>query len=249
MASTAVTGLIPAFFSMAGDGNVYYSGRLLWFGFLGVYGVVIYVVQMPWAAINNDFWCHGNATLLCQMECFEKHFNMAVVGLWYFFLFIFLANFFLMEFFIVQILTRQNNMKAIETISEVELGSMVGIQEATSLPRKNLLNIYMEKMLLFLYLFYFFSQLIFQTTFLWILVYRHLPLVNGSLIDCKTDTCQNPYLCLVRGTLEKRMSIYTLITLSTIIIVFCLAFFLYSAYHYLVKLGVLQSQFHRTWKN
>ncbi|XP_007503894.1 uncharacterized protein LOC103097117 [Monodelphis domestica] len=246
MAAATLAGLIPTFISVTGDGNGYYSGRLLWFGFLGVYGVVIYVVQMSWDSIDHDFWCQGNVTFLCQTECFEKHFNMAIVGLWYFFFFIFLAAFFLMEFFIVHIISGHIKMKVMESISEVEEGSMVGIQENNQSPKKNTQNIGQQKMLLGLYLFYFFLQLTFQTTFLCILIFRHLPLVNGDAIFCYTDTCPDPKICLVKGTVEKRMSIYTLITMSTMIIIFCIVFFIYSVYYY-KQIVVMNSHSHRTW--
>ena len=159
MAAAAVAGLIPVLHSVAGDKSGYYIGRQLWFGFIAVYGVVVYVVRMPWASIHEDFWCHGNITNPCLIECFEKRFSSPVVGTWYFFFFIFLALFFLMEFFMAQIWHKQTKAKSVESVaSEMEKGSMVGIQEYVPSPKKSILNFHQEKMLLLLYLLYFLLQ-------------------------------------------------------------------------------------------
>ncbi|XP_037371247.1 uncharacterized protein LOC119248391 isoform X2 [Talpa occidentalis] len=163
MAAAAVAGLIPVLHSVAGDKSGYYFGRQLWFGFIAVYGVVVYVVRLPWTPIHEDFWCHGNITHSCLTECFEMSYSSAVVGIWYFFYFIFLALFFLMEFFMAQIRHKQIKTKSVEHVDEVEEGSMVGIQELAPSPKKSILNFHQERMLLLLYLLYFLLQLL--TTF------------------------------------------------------------------------------------
>ncbi|XP_036107859.1 uncharacterized protein LOC118624035 [Molossus molossus] len=236
MAAAAVAGLIPVLHSVAGDKSGYYIGRQLWFGFIAVYGVVVYVVRMPWASIQEDFWCHGNITYPCLIECFEKSFSSPVVGIWYFFFFIFLALFFLMEFFMAQIRHKQIKVKSVESAAaEVEEGSMVGIQEHVPSPKKSTLNFHREKVLLLLYLLYFLLQVGTQCVLLFFLMYQHLPLLSQTIIHCRTDSCPGSHLCLIRGTMEKRMSIYTLITLSFTIILFCSSFFMYSIHHYLLK--------------
>lgn len=236
MAAAALAGLIPVLHSVAGDKSGYYIGRQLWFGFIAVYGVVVYVVRMPWSPIHEDFWCHGNITSPCLIECFENRFSSPVVGVWYFFFFIFMALFFLMEFFLAQIRHKQIKVKSVESVAgEVEEGSMVGIQEHIPSPKKSILNFHQEKMLLLLYLLYFLLQVGTQCVFLFFLICHHLPLVSQAIIQCRTESCPGPYLCLIRGTMEKRMSIYTLITLSFMIILCCSGFFMYSIHHYLLK--------------
>nr|XP_019612783.1 PREDICTED: uncharacterized protein LOC109461204 [Rhinolophus sinicus] len=191
---------------------------------------------MPWSLIHEDFWCHGNITNPCSIECFENRFSSPVVGIWYFFFFIFLALFFLMEFFMAQIQHKQIKVKSVESVAgEVEEGSMVGIQEHIPSPKKSILNFHQEKMLLLLYLLYFLLQVGTQCVFLFFLICHHLPLVSRAIIQCRTESCPGPYLCLIRGTMEKRMSIYTLITLSFMIILCCSGFFMYSIHHYLSK--------------
>ncbi|XP_023404748.1 uncharacterized protein LOC111750858 [Loxodonta africana] len=235
MAAAAVAGLIPVFHSVVGDKSGYYIGRQLWFGFIAVYGVVVYVVRMPWALLHEDFYCHGNITKPCLIECFEKRFSKPVVGIWYFFFFIFLAAFFLMEFFMAQIRHKQIKVKSVESGAEAEEGSMVGIQEKISRPKKSILNFHREKMLLLLYLLYFLLQVGSQCVFLFILISQHLPVVSQATMLCTSNSCPGSYICLIRGTMEKQMSIYTLITMSFMIILFCSGFFLYSIHHYLLK--------------
>jgi hypothetical protein len=236
MAAAAVAGLIPVLHTVAGDKSGYYIGRQLWFGLIAMYGVVVYVVRMPWTQIHEDFRCHGNITYPCLIECFEKSFSKPVTGTWYFFYFVFLALFFLMEFFMAQIRHKQVNVTSVESVvGEVEEGSMVAIQEQLPSPKKSILNFHREKMLLLLYLLYFLLQIGVQCVFLFLLMFQHLPVVWQAVIDCSTDSCPGPYLCLIRATMEKRMSIYTLITLSFMIILFCLGFFMYSIHHYLLK--------------
>ncbi|XP_072810664.1 uncharacterized protein [Vicugna pacos] len=159
MAAAAVAGLIPVLHSVAGDKSSYYVGRQLWFGFIAVYGVVVYVVRMPWADLHQDFWCHGSITYPCLIECFESSFSSPVVGLWYFFFFLFLAFFFLMEFFMAQVRHKQIKAKLVESeAADVEEGSMVGVQEQAPSPKKAAPNFHQEKALLLLYLVHFLLQ-------------------------------------------------------------------------------------------
>ncbi|KAM4819802.1 uncharacterized protein RHO17_002937 isoform 1-T1 [Thomomys bottae] len=243
MAAAAVAGLIPVLHSVAGDKSGHYIGRQLWFGLIAMYGVVVYVVRMPWAQVYEDFWCHGNITYPCRIECFERIFSRPVTGTWYFFYFIFLALFFLMEFFMAQMRHKQVKVKSAESLAgEAEEGSLVAIQELAPAPRKSLLNFHREKMLLLLYLLYFLLQVAVQGVFLALLLFQHLPVVRREATPCSTPGCPGPYLCLLRSTMEKRMSIYTLATLSSMIILFCLGFFAYSIHHYLLK-GMSIAQF------
>ncbi|XP_069862230.1 gap junction beta-4 protein-like [Dipodomys merriami] len=236
MAAAAVAGLIPVLHSVAGDKSGYYIGRQLWFGLIGMYGVVVYVVRMPWAHVHEDFWCHGNITYPCRIECFERSFSRPVTGTWYFFYFIFLALFFLMEFFMAQVRHKQVRVKSAEAlVGEAEEGSMLAVQEHVPAPKKSLLNFHREKMLLLLYLLHFLLQVAIQGVFLVLLLFQHLPVVSQTPIPCSTPGCPGPFLCLIRATTEKRMSIYTLVTLSFMIILFCLGFFAYSIHHYLLE--------------
>ncbi|VTJ68091.1 Hypothetical predicted protein [Marmota monax] len=235
MAAAVVAGLIPVLYSVAADKSGYYIGRQLWFGLMAMYGVVVYVVNLPWTHIRKDFWCHGNITYSCVIECFETSFSEAVVGTWYLFYFIFLTLFFLMEIFLAQIRHKHSRVKSVVSATEVEEGSLMGIQEEVTCSKKSTVDFHQEKMLLLLYLLHFLLQMGVQCVFLYFLMYRHLPMVMNSIIYCGSDECPGPYLCLIRDISDKQMSIYTLLTLSLAIIFLCLGFFVYSIHHYPLK--------------
>ncbi|XP_044867426.1 uncharacterized protein LOC123367322 [Mauremys mutica] len=246
MAAAAVAGIIPVLHSLAGDETSYYIGRKLWFGFLGLYTVVIYVERLPWISLNSDFRCHGNISAPCMGECFEQHFNKPIIGTWYMSCFLFLCVFLLMEFFVFQLRHKQIKVKAGQE-KEVEVSSMVGVQEESQSQRSvPVIDFHIQKSLLSLYLFNFLLQLVIQSVFLSILLNDHLPRVNSASILCSTKLCPGPYNCLVMGSMEKRMSIYTLATLAILIIIFCSAIFIYSIHHYLLK-GLEQLRARDLW--
>nr|XP_040137893.1 uncharacterized protein LOC120888650 [Ictidomys tridecemlineatus] len=198
MAAAVVAGLIPVLYSVAADKSGYYIGRQLWFGLMAMYGVVVYVVNLPWIHIRKDFWCHGNITYSCIRH---KH----------------------------------SRVKSVVSATEVEEGSLMGIQEEVTCSKKSTVDFHREKMLLLLYLLHFLLQIGVQCVFLYFLMYRHLPMVMNSIIYCGSEECPGPYLCLIRDISDKQMSIYTLLTLSLAIIFLCLGFFVYSIHHYLLK--------------
>ncbi|XP_028910302.1 uncharacterized protein LOC114807831 [Ornithorhynchus anatinus] len=236
MAAAAVAGLIPVVHSVAGDKTSYYIGRQMWFGFTGLYGLVVYVVRLPWALLHQDFWCHGNISTPCLVQCFEAHFDRPVVGVWYFFCFTFLALFILLEFFVAQLRHKQAKLKALEAQrDDCERSSVMGVREEAQSQKRTILDFHREKMMLDLYLLYFLLQLLSQGLFATLLVLGHLPLVDGSPVRCSTPLCPGPFSCLVRGSKEKRMSIYTLFTLAAMILVFCSCFFAYSIHHYFLR--------------
>ncbi|XP_025055171.1 uncharacterized protein LOC112549648 [Alligator sinensis] len=246
MAAAAVAGIIPVLHSLAGDESSYYIGRKLWFGFLGLYTVVIYVERLPWIYLHKDFLCHGNLSSPCLGECFEQHFHKPIIGTWYMSCFLFLCAFLLMEFFVSQLRHKQTKVKA-QQENEAELSSMTGVQEDSSSHKGvRIIDFHIQKSVLGLYLFYFLLQLVIQAVFLSILINDQLPRVSGYPILCSTTNCLGPYQCLVQGSMEKRMSIYTLATLAVMIIVFCIAFFLYSIHHYVLK-GLQQLGAHDLW--
>lgn len=101
--------------------------------------------------------------------------------------------------------------------------------------RRSILNFHQEKMLLLLYLLYFLLQATSQGTFLLILLFQQCPLVRHGSTHCSTSSCPGPYRCLTRASMEKKMSIYLLATLSASIVILGTSFFAYGIYHYLLK--------------
>lgn len=134
---------------------------------------------------------------------------------------------------------------------------MVRIQEHVPSLKKSSLNFHQEKMLLLSCLFYFCLQVGTQYVFLFLLMYQYLSLVSQAIIHCVTDSYPGSYLRLtvtVRvwvgwgcgGTMEKHMPIYTLITLSFTVMLFCLSFFMHRIHHYLLK-GLSNAKFWLHW--
>ncbi|XP_015842078.1 uncharacterized protein LOC107399484 [Peromyscus maniculatus bairdii] len=240
MAAAVIVRLIPKLHSMASRESGYYIGRQLWFGLVVLYGMVLYVAYIPWVHIKEDFICHGNITLPCLMKCFGERFSVPILGTWYFFYFVFIALFCLVEVFMTQL--RQKHVKAMKSMvsmmsmaRDLEEGSMVPTKELSASWKKSILNLHREKILLLLYLLYFLLQVIFQCVFLFILLFQQLPLLKQGSVHCSTSSCPGPYCCLIRASMEKQMSIYILITLSVSIILLGTSFFAYSIYHYLLK--------------
>ncbi|KAL1784645.1 gap junction beta-3 [Sigmodon hispidus] len=240
MAAAVIVRLIPKLHTVVSSESGYYIGRQLWFGLVVVYGMVLYVANIPWLSIREDFICRGNITLPCLIKCFEKRFSVPVLGTWYFFYFIFIALFCLVEVFMTQLRQKQvkvmkSMVSMISMVKNLEEGSMVTNKELGPSWTKSILNLHREKILLLLYLLYFLLQVTSQCIFLFILLFKQHPLVKQGCTHCSTISCPGPYCCLIRASVEKQMSIYILSTLSISIILLGTSFFAYSIYHYLLK--------------
>lgn len=232
--------MIPVLYTAVGDRSAYYIGRTLWFGLICLYSLGMNVVQVHWINLHEEFKCHGNITYPCFVECFEQLFSISIIGMWYYFYFIFIALFFLMEYFMAQIWHNYTKVK-IETMQqpensgEVEKGSMEAIRKQSSSQKIDFLNFHKEKKFLYLYLLHSLLQVGIQTVLLCLLTFKHLPIMRQSKTHCSTNSCSTSIHCLIRNSPEKRMSIYGLITLSTINISFGSGYFIYSIHHYLLE--------------
>lgn len=240
MAAAVIVRLIPKLHSVVSRESGYYIGRQLWFGLVVLYGMVLYVAHMPWVHIKDDFICSGNITLPCLMKCFEKIFSVPVLGTWYFFYFLFIALFCLVEVFMAQL--RQKEVKVMKSMmpmkfrsTDLEEGSMVLEKQLSPSWRRSILNFHQAKMLLLLYLLYVLLQATSQGTFLLILLFQQRPLVRHGSTHCSTSSCPGPYRCLTKASMEKKMSIYLLATMSASTVILGAGFFVYGIYHYLLK--------------
>lgn len=232
--------MIPVLYTVVGDRSAYYIGRTLWFGLICLYSLVMNVVQVRWINLHEEFKCHGNITYPCFVECFEQLFSIPIIGMWYYFYFIFIALFFLMEYFMAQIRhnytkVKVKTMQQPENSEEVEKGSMEATRKQSPSQKIALLNLHKEKKLLYLYLLHSLLQVGIQTVFLCLLTFKHLPIMRQSKTRCSTNSCSTPIHCLIRNSPGKRMSIYSLITLSTVNISLGSGYFIYSIHHYLIE--------------
>ncbi|XP_038623909.1 uncharacterized protein LOC119946580 [Tachyglossus aculeatus] len=246
MPSKQVGGLEPFIRTMTADPTSYYIGRRLWFCLVGLYVCIVYVGQVSWEDLASDFQCHGDPSAACLAECFESHFNQPVLGVWHLVGFLFLSIFLAMEFLVVQMLHQQaqgrQGLGPEVPGGDEETGSLTAIQEASLCQKKTVINLHQEKTLLATYLAYFLLQLLVQLIFLVVLLQSHRPLVSRGSIWCHTVHCPGPLRCELMGTAEKLMSVILLATLSGVIILVCIFFFLYSIQRFLLRGG---SRHHR----
>ncbi|KAL6088567.1 hypothetical protein STEG23_030561 [Scotinomys teguina] len=232
--------MIPVLYTVAGDRSGHYIGRTLWFGLICLYSIVMYVVQVSWDNIHEEFTCHGNITTPCLVECYEQLFSIPITGMWYYFYFLFITLFFLMEFVMAQIRHKhvKTKMKSKwqepESTVDVGRGSREAVRKQGPSQVTAFLNFHQEKKLLYLYLFHSLLQISIQTVFLCLLTNTHLPIVSQGKIHCSTNTCSTLH-CLIRKTSEKMVTIYGLITLSICIIFLGAGNFIYSIHHYLQR--------------
>lgn len=232
--------MIPVLYTAAGDKSGYYIGRTLWFGLIHLYSLVMYVVQVHWNKNHEDFNCHGNITRSCRVECFEELFSIPITGMWYYFYFIFITLFFIMEFFMAQIRhkhtkVKEKSMQETDNTREMEKGTMEAIRKQSPSQETSSQNFHQKKAFLYLYLLHTLLQVSFQTMFLCLLTFKHLPIVSHGKTHCNTNSCSTSFHCLLMKTSAKKMTIYGLITLSIINIVLGASYFIYSIYHYLLE--------------
>ncbi|CAH2307985.1 gap junction beta-3 -like [Pelobates cultripes] len=228
-----VTGLIPIL-RTALEATTDYNGRTMWFGFAVVRLIALYVSEIPWGKLDQDFDCGGiNMTEFCRKSCFSRHFNVAVVSLWNSCYVYFIASLLIMELFTSQL--RHNLTKAAlkDKLSHGE-SALTGTWSTQLAQKDVVLDFHHQKKLLVLYLGCVLMRLVGELAFLYILLCWHLPLVSEGSISCSTELCTGPFTCLVRFPAEKRMSLYLLGSLSTALALVCLVFGLYSGCHYLI---------------
>ncbi|XP_077303467.1 gap junction beta-3 protein-like [Lithobates pipiens] len=229
-----VTGLIPIL-RTALEATTDYTGRTMWFGFAVVRLLTLYVSELPWGKLDLDFDCQGNQTSeFCRKTCFNNHFSVPIVSLWNSAYVFFVISVLLMELFTSQL--RHNLTKsAMKNKADHPKGPLIGTWSSDVAHKDLVLDFHHQRRLLVLYMFCIFLRLVGELTFLYFLMWWHLPMVSGDPIECSTYLCPGPFTCLVRFPAEKRMSLYLLASLSCILTSVCIVFILYSICHYLAN--------------
>ncbi|KAM8961180.1 gap junction beta-3 protein-like [Pelodytes ibericus] len=228
-----VTGLIPIL-RTALEATTDYNGRTMWFGFAVVRLIALYVSEIPWGKLDQDFECRGNnASEFCRKSCFSSHFNVAVVSLWNSCYVYYVVTLLLMELFTAQLRHKLNKAAMKKKMTQVD-GMLTGTWSSELTHRDVMLDFHHQKTLLVLYLGCILLRLVGELTFLYVLLWWHLPLVSQNSFPCESDLCPGPLTCLVRFPAEKRMSLYLLGSLSMALALVCVVFSFYSGCHYLV---------------
>ncbi|XP_078508574.1 gap junction beta-1 protein-like [Lissotriton helveticus] len=230
-----VTGLVPIL-RAAIDATTDYNGRSVWFGCLSVRLITLFIAERPWSKLDFDFQCNGNASEFCRKSCFNAHFDIAIVSFWNLTFLLFLTSVLLMELFAWQLhhnLVKSKMKEAAKRVTEGQ-SDLTGVNGKDPPRTEITIDFHRQKRLLGIYLTCVILRLILETSFIYLLVIYHLPKVVESPINCSTGPCSGPYICMVRGTADKRMSIFMLCGISGVIIVTSVIFALYSTCHYML---------------
>ncbi|XP_028670822.1 gap junction beta-2 protein-like [Erpetoichthys calabaricus] len=230
-----VTGLIPIL-RTAVEASTDYTGRTLWFGFLTIRLVTLYISEMPWGKLDSDFSCNVTYTDFCHKSCFNQHFNLPMVSLWNFTYILFAISVLLMELFASQLrhnLIKKRLRKDPTEDLDVHI-TITGVKGHDLANKDMMIDFHRRKTVLCLYLMTVFLRIAIEAVFLTILIFWQLPKVDGEPFLCQTELCPGPYICIVRASPEKQMSIYTLVFISGMILLTNVVFFLYSVCHYLI---------------
>uniref|UniRef100_H2ZS38 Connexin N-terminal domain-containing protein n=2 Tax=Latimeria chalumnae TaxID=7897 RepID=H2ZS38_LATCH len=230
-----LSGLVPVVRS-AIEATTHYRGRNLWFSFLGVRLVTLYISHMPWSQLDLDFHCNITENEFCRRVCFDLHFDMSFMMLWNFTFVVFALSVLLMEIFTYQL--RHSLWKGhIRQVGPVEINGNISLTEVQEHPLASndmMINFHKQRSMLAIYMLCVLARAVIEGSFLAVLLLWHLPKVDSSPILCSTLSCPGPYQCLVRASTEKRMSIYTMASISGSIVVFSFFFMIYSCCHYVV---------------
>lgn len=223
--SVKAGGVVPMILQMGRESTDFYKGQTTWLVISFFYLSVLYISEVPWLNRKADFHCHGNISDACIAECYNQHFSMSVIGVWNTVGLTVYSIFFIMEFSIFQNLNISSKYPQ-QPLEEEPSNSMLS-NENEAKREEVILNLSREKFLLSVFLAYYLVQMAIQVLFLIILWYYQRSLVKEDSW-CQTMKCRGPYLCVFMGTQEKLMSMALITTLSAIIIIFCIIFFLYT---------------------
>ncbi|KAM4819681.1 uncharacterized protein RHO17_002838 [Thomomys bottae] len=129
---TKFLGVGSTILQLTRDPTNFYMGRTLWFGVIVIYASVVYIVQFSWIRMQQDFQCHQDISEACVAECFESHFTVPFLGIWYLVGFTFSSIFFVMEFIVYHIIHKQTNLlkrKYLEEEAKRDRGGRKGERE------------------------------------------------------------------------------------------------------------------------
>ncbi|XP_071393188.1 gap junction beta-3 protein [Centroberyx affinis] len=227
-----VTGLIPIL-RTAVDSTTTYKCRSLWFGFLCVRLVVLFLAELPWFRLDADFSCNSTKEDICTRACFNEHFHKPVMVAWNFLYVLLILSVLLMELFASHLRSLAQK-KSAQMRVDVELEAR-GKEEtaARSADTKMVIDLHRDRSAVGFYLFSIVLRIVVEAWFVYVLLTWNLPTLDKGPFKCKTEICPELHICLVRAAPEKRMSIYALASISSMVIVCSILFCMYTIAHYL----------------
>ncbi|XP_030631028.1 gap junction beta-4 protein [Chanos chanos] len=225
-----VTGLIPIL-RTAVDSTTTYKARTLWFGFLCIRLVTLFVAELPWFKLDSDFSCNATSEV-CTRDCYNEYFNRPAVVAWNFLFVLLLLSVLLMELF-SSYLRSTFQKKAARGGGGVEMGPS-GEQKGDAADRSGgmmIIDLHQQRSTLLFYLMSVVIRIVIEVWFVYILLFWNLAALDKEKFHCKK--CHYTVACLVRAASEKRMSIYALVSISSLSILTNCLFCFYAIGHYL----------------
>ncbi|KAM6951861.1 gap junction beta-3 protein [Aplochiton taeniatus] len=228
-----VTGLIPIL-RTAVDSTTTYKCRSLWFGFLCIRLVVLFLAELPWFRLDADFSCNATRELVCTRACYNELFNKPVMVTWNFLYVLLVLSVLLMELFSSHLRSMALKKSSPNPGIEMEAMGKTAVQAGAGPPAaKMVIDLHSDKRHVGFYLLSIVLRILVEVLFVYVLLYWNLPTLNETSFKCRSQVCPELHLCLVRAAPEKRMSIYTLVSISGMVIICSVMFCLYSIAHYI----------------
>lgn len=227
-----VTGLIPIL-RTAVDSTATYKARTVWFGLLCIRLVMIFLAQFPWKSLNEDFQCNSTETI-CTKFCFNKHFDKPIMMTWHFLFILLVLSVLLMEMYSSHVRSSLLRKKQKELASQVE--EKDDVDPTVTVGGKMMIDLHKSRKSVLVYLLSVILRIVVEGLFVYILLYWVLPKVSENIYLCDAqefDQCSPVHQCVVRGVAEKRMSVHSLLFISSLVIIYSGMFCLYSICHYL----------------
>lgn len=229
-----VTGLIPIL-RTAVDATTTYKGRALWFGLLCIRLVVLFLAELPFTKLDTDFTCNGTKDSICTKACFNRLFHKPLMVAWNFIYVLVFISVLLMELFTSHLrsLAYKRSSQA-KTDVELEAHGMEETQAVSVDPRgKTVIDLHRNRGAVGYYLLSISVRILVELCFVYVLLSWNLPALNNGAYKCSTGPCSELHVCIVRAAPEKLFSIYALVSISSMIVLFSVIFFIYSVAHYL----------------
>ncbi|XP_029978557.1 uncharacterized protein gjz1 [Sphaeramia orbicularis] len=229
-----VTGLIPIL-RTAVDATTTYKCRSLWFGFLCIRVVILFLAELPFTKLDADFTCNGTRDSICSKLCFNEHFNKPMMVAWNFIFVLVVLSVLIMELFTshLQSLAQKRNSQMRSDVNLETGGTEEAQVVSTDTRGKAFLDLHRDRGTVSVYLLSIALRVLAEAWFVYVLLFWNLPALNNNPYKCPTHICREFHVCVVRAAPEKRMSIYALASISGMIIVCSLLFWIYSIAHYL----------------
>lgn len=227
-----VTGLIPIL-RTAVDGTTTYKCRSLWFGFLCIRLVILFLSELPFSKLDADFSCNSSRDSICSQACFNEHFHKPMMAAWNFLYVLVILSVLLMELFashlrpVAQKRSSNSNVKLENPEDEENQFA------STDTRGRTVIDLYRDRRTVGLYLLSITLRILVEAFFVYILLWWNLPTLHKGPYKCRTEICTEFHVCVVRAASEKRMSVYALASISCMVIVCSLVFFMYSIARYL----------------